>query len=235
MAEETVARSIDFIERVDIVDEFRDALVFSRGALGAIVSGDSEALQDSAQFIYPKLRFIWLNAYRYVFASRFLRDDDFVIDVPCGTGYGTAILASNGNRVLGIDIDEPTIVRASDILRFPNVDFMVGDMTKCHLPEADFITCMDGLEHVEDGEGLIERFAAALSDTGILVVTVPINELVITGGQQNPFHHQNYDARSIGELLSRYFRRITLFGHDHYGSISGEELAFDGMTAVCEV
>ena len=230
-----MVRSIDFVERTDLVGEFLDALDYSRDALGAVIAEDSEALVEHSRFIYPKLRFVLLNAQRYVFASRFLRDGDYVLDAPCGTGYGTAILASNGNNVLGLDIDEATIAMASDILRFPNIEFEVGDIMSYKLPEVDFITCLDGLEHVEDGERLIERFVAALSDTGILVVAVPINELEITGGLQNPYHHQNYDKESLDTLLSRYFEKVTLFGHDKMGTVSGIDYAFDGVTAVCEV
>lgn len=226
---------INFIERVDLVQEFHDALVMAREATEFLVGSDTESFIETAQYIYPKLRFVWLNSLRYVFASRFLRDEDFVIDVPCGTGYGAAILASNGNSVLGIDIDKGSIDRARDMFRFPNMSFEVGDMTKMHIPQADFITCLDGLEHVADGEELIQRFVGVLSDKGILVITVPINEQWITGGEQNPYHMADYTPEKLDSLLSRYFTRVTYFGHDMYGSISDLSNAFDGIMAVCEV
>jgi len=227
--------SIEFIERVDISKEFRDALDMSKEVVRAGLDGDIDKLAASAQFIFPKLRFVWLNIYRYVFASRFLRDNDFVIDVPCGTGYGTAVLASNGNEVLGIDIDEATVQKAADTYQYPNMWFKVGDMLEYKFPKADFITCLDGLEHVEDGERLITRFRESLTDSGILVVTVPINETVITGGEENPFHKHEYTVESLRDLLSTFFDRVTLFGHDIEGSISDVAYAFDGIMAVCEV
>ena len=226
---------IDFVERVAIEDEFLDALDYSRDALAGAMAGASGTALDIAVNVYPKLRFILLNLQRYIFASRFLRDTDRVLDIPCGTGYGAVVLASNGNHVLGIDIDDESIARASDMFRFPNVEFETEDMMTCSLPEVDFITCLDGLEHVKDGERLIQRLVGALSDDGILVVSVPINELKITGGQQNPYHYAEYDSDSLSKLLERYFGRVSLYGHDEIGTISDPLFAFDGMTAVCEV
>jgi len=224
---------IDFIERVDIFSEFYDAFSLSRDAVQSALGGDLNGMANKAQFIYPKLRFVKLNMQRYIFASQFLRDTDYVIDVPCGTGYGTVILASNGNEVLGLDIDADAIEEASDMYRFPNIEFGVADMMNDVLPRADFITCLDGLEHVSPGEALIERFVESLNDQGILVISVPINELAITGGESNPFHMEDYTPEKLEKLLSKYFDSVTLFGHDMYGSISGVTEAFDGITAIC--
>lgn len=231
---------IDFIERVSPMDDIRDALLSSRMAFNRMMS-ISDAVNDleivnAISYIYPKLRFAWLCMQRYEFAMRFLRDHDFVLDVPCGTGYGTAILGSNGNTVLGMDIDEGSIALASDRYRYQNVHFAIADMMTVELPtDVGFITCLDGLEHVSDGRRLIERLVASLTDDGILVVSVPINELEITGGQHNPFHMAEYTPESLKELLSKYFKRVSLFGHDLSGAISGIDNAFDGITAVCEV
>lgn len=231
---------IDFIERVNPMDDIRDALLSSRMAFNRMMSshdavGDQE-IANAISYIYPKLRFAWLSMQRYEFAMRFLRDRDFVLDVPCGTGYGTAILGSNGNVVLGMDIDEASIALASDRYMYQNVRFATGDMMTVELPTGvGFITCLDGLEHVRDGRHLIERFVASLTDDGILVVSVPINELEITKGRRNPFHLAEYTPESLRELLSKYFRRVSLFGHDLSGAISGIDNAFDGITAVCEV
>jgi len=227
--------AIEFIERVAPMDDFRDALAMSRKAMELSVGGDVEEMTGIVRYIFPKLRFAWLNMQRYIFASRYLRQDDFVLDVPCGTGYGTAILGSNGNDVLGLDIDRRSIETASDMYKFRNVHFDVADMMNDELPKADFITCLDGLEHVSPGYELIERFVGALSDDGILVVSVPVNELKITGGIRNPYHEEDYDMVKLTDLLSRYFSSVQLFGHDLMGSISDISSAFDGITAVCEV
>ena len=226
---------LNFIERVDPKSDIRDALVMSQDIMKLGLGKNYEGVLEAARFVFPKLRFAWLSEERYWFAARFLRDNDFVLDVPCGTGYGAAILASNGNKVLGMDIDAESITLAADKYRYPNVEFVVADMMQADLPAADFITCLDGLEHVSPGRQLIERFVASLSNNGILVVSVPINELRLTQGVQNPYHEENYDYEKLSALLERYFSKVSYFGHDVDGSISGIEYAFDGITAVCEV
>lgn len=226
---------IDFQERITPMDEIRDALIMSRDLLKFGIEENNVKAMEMVQSVFPKLRLGWLSMERYNFASRFMRDGDFVLDVPCGTGYGASILASSGNKVYGMDIDESTIAMASDVYRYPNIEFFVGDMMRDDLPEVDFITCLDGLEHVSPGNLLIERFVEALSDRGILVISVPINELKLTNGVRNPYHEEDYDAEKLMALLDAYFSKVTLFGHDTIGSISGVENAFDGVTAVCEV
>lgn len=227
-------REIDFVERVDIFSEFADALYMSREALGFGISGDADGMAIAMSTVYPKLRFISLNVGRYRFAANFVKDGDFIIDVPCGTGYGTVLLASGGNNVLGLDINKKTIDSASDMYRFPNIEFRVADMMSDELPVADFITCLDGLEHVSPGRELIDRFHNALSDNGTLVVSVPINELKITGGVENPYHEEDYDYDSLNSLLGEYFSSVKIFGHDQYGIITSAKFAFDGLTAVCK-
>ena len=226
---------IDFQERITPMDEIRDALIMSRDLLKFGIEENNVKAMEMVQSVFPKLRLGWLSMERYNFASRFMRDGDFVLDVPCGTGYGASILASSGNKVYGMDIDESTIAMASDVYRYPNIEFFVGDMMRDDLPEVDFITCLDGLEHVSPGRELIERFVEVLSDTGVLVVSVPINELAITGGVANPYHEEDYDYEKLKGLLEEYFGTVNIYGHDLSGSISDASNAFDGITAVCEV
>lgn len=225
----------DFIERVDLEEEFLDAMEIARQTSEYAAGNDIAALADEAVYIYPKLRFIFAALQRYKFASRFINQGDYVVDVPCGTGYGTSHLASAGNTVLGIDIDPATIELAADRYKYPNISFVVGDMLTCKLPEADVIVCLEGLEHVSPGERLIERFVGALSDNGRLIISVPINEDVFRPDADNPYHEEEYDVDKLSKLLEIYFGKVVYFGGDNVGSVSSIKNRFDGVIAVCEV
>lgn len=224
-----------FIERVDILQQIIEALELARSINVEMIDGDEDAAMNNALYMYPKMRFIHLSISRYLFAANFIGADDLVIDVPCGTGYGAAILGSTGCNVLGIDIDEDSIRHARDMYKYPNVNFEIGDMMDYKFPEADVIVCLDGLEHVEDGEALIQRFIANLSEGGRLIVTVPINEDHIRPDAHNPFHLADYDEESFRELLERYFSKVMILGHDATGSMSDVSFVLDGLFALCEV
>ena len=51
------------------------------------------------------------HVLRYVTACRWLDPSDYVLDVACGTGYGSKIIARS-NRVMGIDSDKEAIAEA---------------------------------------------------------------------------------------------------------------------------
>ena len=46
---------------------------------------------------------------RYIFASQFIKDK-IVLDIACGSGYGSDYLLKNGARkVIGVDISKETV------------------------------------------------------------------------------------------------------------------------------
>ena len=62
------------------------------------------------------------DRYRAAFAGR------RVLEVACGTGYWTAVIAESAEAVLGIDINPSVIRQAADRCRhLPNVAFQVAD------------------------------------------------------------------------------------------------------------
>lgn len=235
MSDRDLEEMYDFIERVDPFLEFDDAMKISGDLVLYADANSVEDLMETAPMVYPKLWYLKENIGRYEFATRFLDGTEYVLDVPCGTGYGTAILASNGNSVLGIDIDSFTIESARDRYKFPNVEFVVGDMMEERLPEVDVIVCFEGIEHVTPGAKLIERFLGVLSDRGRLIISVPINEDLVRPDAKNPYHEEDYDFDSFRDLLETYFESVSYFGVDQSGAISDVGFAFSSIIAVCEV
>ena len=225
----------DYIERFETRREFMDAYWLSREVGQRYSDGDEEGALERALQIYPKLRFILENYARYEFALNFIDGKEHVLDVPCGSGYGAAVLASSAARVYAIDIDESVIGAAEDKYDYHNISFVAGDMMVCDLPKVDVIVCFEGLEHVTPGKKLIKRFARALSNSGKLIVSVPINEDMLRSDKPNPFHMERYDLEKFTSLLSAHFRNVLYFGTDVYGSVSGVQDAFNGLVAVCEV
>lgn len=225
----------DFKERFYPDIEFMDAYWLAREATESRMNGDDAEALEKTDFIFMKLRFVLENISKYRFALDNVDDGDLVLDVPCGDGYGSALLASSASKVYGVDIDRNTIETARGKYGYPNVEFVVGDMMQMDLPRADVIVCLDGLEHISPGDKLIQRFVYALNPGGRFIVSIPINEDLARPDAPNPYHLEDYTEASLRELLEKYFGVVDMFGVDVIGSISDVSNAFNCILAVCEV
>jgi 2-polyprenyl-3-methyl-5-hydroxy-6-metoxy-1,4-benzoquinol methylase len=130
------------------------------------------------------------HRHRYQFAAA-LCAGQRVLDLCCGSGYGTAILAGAAREVVGVDNDLATIEIAGQTVGgdAPNVSFEVADaVTFLHsdlTARFDVAVCFEGLEHLQD---LDRALALLLEHAGRglrIVASVPNGKLF---AEQNPFH-----------------------------------------------
>ena len=76
-----------------------------------------------------------------------------VLEIGCGTGKNTALLAEIGEYVYAFDFSEAMIEKARQKLRIGNVSFVVADLTQrwpCKDRAVDLIACNLVLEHIRD-------------------------------------------------------------------------------------
>jgi SAM-dependent methyltransferase len=92
-----------------------------------------------------------------------------LLDVPAGEGALAA-------RLRRADFDVRCCDLYPEIFRLPGVEIKQGDLSG-ELPYADesfqFITCVEGLEHIENPQQAIREFSRLLCAGGHLIVTVP--------------------------------------------------------------
>jgi ubiquinone/menaquinone biosynthesis C-methylase UbiE len=76
-----------------------------------------------------------------------------VLELGCGTGKNTALLAEIGERVLALDFSAGMIARAKEKLARDNIIFRMADLTQpwpCGDQSFDLIACNLVLEHIAD-------------------------------------------------------------------------------------
>ncbi|MEZ4335009.1 MAG: class I SAM-dependent methyltransferase [Sandaracinaceae bacterium] len=89
------------------------------------------------------------------------------IEVGCGDGRLSVVLARRADHVIGIDVDPRMIELAR--ARAPALDWRCGDFLRSSLPPADFIVFVASLHHMDMRAGL-GRALALLRAGGVLCV-----------------------------------------------------------------
>lgn len=82
---------------------------------------------------------------RYSFACRQLIDI-YIADAGCGMGYGTYMLQSAKNRVIGIDISKEAIKYA--VSQY-HIAALVGNIEKMDFTGFDAVVCLEALCHLQ--------------------------------------------------------------------------------------
>lgn len=153
-----------------------------------------------------------LHFERYAFAAGFARDRR-VLDIACGTGYGSDVLAAApASQVVGIDVDPEAIDEAARLYSRDHVAFFQSDYralaSEAEMPPAlrsvlatpfDLIVSLETIEHLEDPDDFLRTLSRFLRPGGTIVASVPITPSV----DVNPFHLHDFTSASFHHLLER--------------------------------
>lgn len=111
-----------------------------------------------------------------------------VLDLGCGSGYGTAEMADSLPRVSGLDRITPDSKNRRD-----NIDWIRADLYGIPLlPDSfDLIVSFQVIEHLEDPRVYLESIARLLAPGGTAMLTTPN---ILTSDKINPFHVHEYES-----------------------------------------
>jgi O-antigen biosynthesis protein len=142
---------------------------------------------------------------RYEFVAP-LAKGKTVLDIACGSGYGTKVLALAGaQKAIGMDIDETAVAYAQSNYNHPNIEFRAGSATKTGVEDKsiDFISSFETIEHITDQETYLEEMCRILKDDGLVFVSTPNREVY---KEKNPFHVKEFSLDEFKEILGKYFK-----------------------------
>ena len=115
---------------------------------------------------------------RYLFACSILKNGT-IVDIACGSGYGSKLLANNGLNVLAIDISNEALEFAKKNNDHKRIKWMCGDIKNISQivdKEINAIICFETLEHIESGqEEIVCQFAKILGQKGPAICSIPLN------------------------------------------------------------
>ena len=142
---------------------------------------------------------------RYHFIQHLVKPGMKIMDVACGSGFGTHLLSQQADFALGVDYLEEYIVKARE--RFPEDEglrFLTGDAQTFIFgrgEEFDMIFSFHTLEHVPDDRAMLRALHGNLKPGGCLVTEVPIQTLRPLGVPINPYHLREYSVEGFTKLI----------------------------------
>lgn len=152
---------------------------------------------------------------RYVFAQRFAKDRK-ILDVACGSGYGSYFLAANGaQHVDGVDISKKAISHCHLHYHKDNLTFNVMDGVSLKLTDNSFdmVVSFETIEHIRQPDLFLSELKRVLKPDGILIISTPNKAIYgLLGGDAHDFHVKEFLLDEFKELLNKFFDVRNLYG-----------------------
>jgi 2-polyprenyl-3-methyl-5-hydroxy-6-metoxy-1,4-benzoquinol methylase len=150
-----------------------------------------------------------------------------VVDLACGEGYGSAVLARTASSVVGVDANPDAYEHARLRYHAPNLRY-VRDMVERFREPCDAVVFLQTIEHVHDPDGVLENVKAMLAPGGVAYVSTPnVLTLAPAGAERsgNPWHLREYRAEDFRALCAAHFASVELYGVFHARRLRAHELA----------
>jgi 2-polyprenyl-3-methyl-5-hydroxy-6-metoxy-1,4-benzoquinol methylase len=157
---------------------------------------------------FPDENFI--NHFKvYKFAAQFCHGKR-ILDVGCGTGYGTAYLAETASSGVGIDLSQHAIRYARKRYRHPRLSFLRMNAESLGFADGsfDFVISTENFEHLQDQNGCLREISRVLKDDGMLLLATPNCELFV--GMHNPYHIHELDYEELLLKVTAFFRECVI-------------------------
>ena len=147
-----------------------------------------------------------------------------VVDLACGEGYGSDVLARRATSVVGVDANPDAHEHARLRYRRPNLSFERG-LVEDYERRCDAVVFLQTIEHVPEPGELCRRLAAIAP---VAFISTPNRLTLAPPGadkSDNPWHLREYDLAQYRELLEPHFAHVELLGVFHARRLRAHELA----------
>jgi SAM-dependent methyltransferase len=150
-----------------------------------------------------------------------------VVDLACGEGYGTAVLARTAASVVGVDANAEAFEHARLKYTGPRVRFE-RNMVELWRGDVDCVVFLQTIEHVHDPDAVLDHIRDLIGPAGVAYVSTPNVLTLAPRGQPrsgNPWHLVEYRPEEFRALCARHFARVDMLGVFHARRLRVHELA----------
>jgi len=160
------------------------------------------------------------HRHRYAFAAPACAGKR-VVDLCCGVGYGSGMIAEVAASVVGVDRDAAAIDTAqASVGRRTGARFVAADAleyVRALDPEdVDVVVCFEGLEHLPDVEKVAAQLVRLVAGGAGMIVSVPNSA---TFAEENEFHLTDFDLESARALFAALPEAVVAYQNHAEGSL----------------
>jgi 2-polyprenyl-3-methyl-5-hydroxy-6-metoxy-1,4-benzoquinol methylase len=153
-----------------------------------------------------------------------------IVDLACGEGYGSAVLARTAASVVGVDANPEAYEHARlKYTREPELTFE-RNMIELWRGDVDCVVFLQTIEHVQDPDAVLEQIKSLVGPDGVAYVSTPnVLTLAPEGAEKsgNPWHVKEYRPEEYRELCERHFGAVELHGLHHARKLRWHQLAIE--------
>jgi SAM-dependent methyltransferase len=156
-----------------------------------------------------------------------------VVDMACGEGYGTDVLARTASDVVGVDANPEACEHARARYARPGVRFERTLIDAFDEPR-DAVVFLQTIEHVTNPGDILGHFAGLVAGSArpaIYVSTPNVRTLAPEGAERsgNPWHVHEYRASEFRALCEEHLGRVELYGLFHAGILAAHQVAIERL------
>lgn len=149
------------------------------------------------------------------------------IDMACGEGYGSNVLARTAGSVIGVDANPEAHQHARLRYRRENLAFE-RDLIETFSAPADSVVFLQTIEHLHDPGAALDHFKELVGAGGVVFLSTPnVKTLAPAGAERsdNPWHVHEYAAKEFAELCEAHFDSVEMHGLFHARKLKIHALA----------
>ena len=170
------------------------------------------------------------HLHRYEEVIKSLSGNEAILDIACGTGFGTHLLSNHSSgRVFGGDISLGAIKLCDNSWNKDNLSFQVMDGTNLKFKDNTFnvVVSFETIEHTISFKEMIEEFKRVTKPNGIIYLSTPNIEINSpTGVVSNPYHTQEWDYKAFCKIINKHFNSHKIFGQKYNRYKNKKNIAF---------
>lgn len=154
------------------------------------------------------------HLHRYLLAREWCRGRR-VLDIACGEGYGSDLLASVASFVVGVDNAPNAVSHARSRYGRAHLAFAVGQCSAMPLRDAtvDVVVSFETIEHHDRHDEMLREVKRVLRPGGLLVISSPDrHEYSDVPAYTNAFHVKELYRDEFERLLGRHFSHVAIAG-----------------------
>jgi len=153
------------------------------------------------------------HVVRYLWAAQMVTNK-LVLDVACGSGYGSKMLAKKARQVVGVDQDAATIEYAKEYYKTDNNEFVVAKADKLPFGDGHFdvVVSMETIEHVADHEVVGREIKRVLKPDGWLILSTPVKE---ERGKRNKLHVHEFTRAELEKWLEKQYQLVQIYSQNN--------------------